>query len=460
MVDKTWFVLRVVIVLAAIVVAFVAPKRYAVGWSDGARLAAIESLAERGTFAIDGSIYTTVPPDTSRPLPFNPADAYLFQYGTQDRMFVNGNFYSHHPPVPLLFGAAVHKAWLMFGGTTAAERPDRFAKIIGVATTGLPFAIAVFFIAWLSSRGLKLPPRSSFALVAAFAIATVAPAYTRHVNAHIPLLAITAILCALCADMHATGLLSRFRAVALGTLGGVAYGFDSVIGPLTLLTVTVFVVWVMGWRRGVLVVLMALPWLVLHHGIGYAITGSWAPPATVPEHFRYPGSPFSPDDLTGVGFKHSPLGFCGYLYSLGFGERGFFPFNLPIYFAPIAAVLAFRDDRLNRPIVVGCVTVIAMSVLPYALTSNNLAGVCLSIRWFVPLLAPAFWMIGLLLQTRPGYLIELGILTVGGAIMLPAFFRLGPYDAVSIAYHPAVLQLTLYACLFSLAVRLVWFKMR
>ncbi len=48
-----------------------------------------------------------------------------------------------------------------------------------------------------------------------------------------------------------------------------------------------------------LFVLGALPWLVLHHALNYAIGGTFQPANANPEYFCWPGSPFSARNLTG-----------------------------------------------------------------------------------------------------------------------------------------------------------------
>ncbi len=54
-----------VVLAAAVVVAAVSAHPYAGGWNDGSRLATVESLVDRHTWAIDDSIFvnpSAVPP--------------------------------------------------------------------------------------------------------------------------------------------------------------------------------------------------------------------------------------------------------------------------------------------------------------------------------------------------------------------------------------------------------------
>ena len=62
--------LRLALPLAALLLAGLGVRPHAGGWNDGSRLAAAESLAERGTLAIDGSVY--VQPWSAAAPPFTP----------------------------------------------------------------------------------------------------------------------------------------------------------------------------------------------------------------------------------------------------------------------------------------------------------------------------------------------------------------------------------------------------
>src|SRR5262245_30744365 len=103
------------ILIAAIVVAAVGAEPFAGGWNDGSRLAAVESLGERGTFVIDDSLFVRVPSEPGRLSPY-PADRLDLQtHGTLDKLFINGHYYSDKSPVPTVVMAGLYRAWLIFG---------------------------------------------------------------------------------------------------------------------------------------------------------------------------------------------------------------------------------------------------------------------------------------------------------------------------------------------------------
>jgi hypothetical protein len=70
---------------------------------------------------------------------------------------------------------------------------------------------------------------------------------------------------------------------------------------------------------------------------------------------------------------------------------------------------------------------IAGTWLIYAATSNNYSGLCCSIRWFVPLLAPFYYLLAVFLKQRPEYSIDLLILSSWGLLMGLLMWSEGPW---------------------------------
>jgi hypothetical protein len=89
------------VLAVASIVAIASARSSAGGWNDGSRLATVESLVDRHTFAIDDSIFVQVPrpADPATALPYPRDDAALLQYGTRDKLFIKGHFYSDKSPL-------------------------------------------------------------------------------------------------------------------------------------------------------------------------------------------------------------------------------------------------------------------------------------------------------------------------------------------------------------------------
>ena len=395
---------EVAVVLLTTVVAVGSAMPYAGGWNDGSRLATAECVGERGTFVIDESIFVKVPADNP---PYPEHAPWLRKDGTADKLFIDGHFYSDKPPVLGLLMGGVYRAWLFVGGPTAAERPDLFCWFLTVFTSGVAYVVAVWcvfrlgVVVGLSGRTLTL-------FTPAFGVCTIAPTYAQHVNGHVVQLAVAAALC--------LALAGGRRFALAGFLAGFGYTLDLGIGP-GLLACTLAYCWhVGGLRMFLLALLCAAPWVGLHHALNYAIGGTVGPANAVPQYLMWPGSPFTEANMTG-GLKHDAAGFLLYGADMLFGKKGFLLHNLPLWLVPGSAVLlAWHRPRL-RPVVAFALSWPLLGWAAYAATSSNLSGMCCSVRWFVPFLAPGFWLIALALREFPRYRPDFAWLCGVGAVL-------------------------------------------
>jgi hypothetical protein len=419
------------VLLGAILLAVASALPYAGSWNDGSRLAAVESIADRGTLAIDDSLFVRVPADTIArgipPYPRHQRD--LLAHGTRDRLFIRGHFYSDKPYVVSFLMAGIYKVCRLFGLPPAAERPDLFCRVLTILTSGLAYVVAVWCVSLLTVR-VGLPPPVRLALTASFALSTVALPYTRHVNNHILHLGVTmALLLQLVglADEAISGSNSWRRPLLLGMLAGLAYNLDLGAGPVLLACLFPLIVYRCRRLGPVLLFLAALaPWLLAHHAINYAVGGVLKPMNAVAEYSDWPGSPFSKDNLTGF-FRHTPRTFVVYALSLLFGKHGFITHNLPLFLAMPAFVFLLRRRSPARPEIAFGAAWCAGTWLMYATFSNNSGGVCCSIRWFVPLLAPAYHALTLYLQQRPQQRLDFCILSLWGGLLGLAMWWHGPW---------------------------------
>jgi len=125
----------------AFAIAAIGAKPYAGSWNDGSRLATVESLLDRGTLAIEDSIFCQ--PAQSGMLPYDPEQPGLNAIGTYDKLFVRGRFYSDKPAVPSILMAAMYKPLMWLGVPSPGERPDVFCYLMTLLTSGLGYAVAV-----------------------------------------------------------------------------------------------------------------------------------------------------------------------------------------------------------------------------------------------------------------------------------------------------------------------------
>lgn len=424
-----WTVLVFVISLA---IAMVSARPYAGGWNDGSRLATVECLIDHGTLAIDRSIFVQVPPpdDSRTPSPYPPDEPDLLRNGTGDKLLIHGHYYSDKSPVPALWMAGVYHVWQWCTGATARQRPDSFCYWMTLCSSGLAYILAVYCMDQLGETlGLRLPLR--LALTTSFALATVALPYVRHVNNHILLLAVAAALfhgLARLAEEMKTGTAPLPRMLSLGWLVGLGYTMDLGAGPV-LVVCTLAVLAYRCPRPGPLgaFILAALPWLVLHHVVNYSVGGTLKPANAVPEYFDWPGCTFNAQNITGSWQHPTVLHFFLYAADMLLGKRGFLGHNVSLFLALPALLVLLRRRLVEWPELLLGGAWCGGTWLLYAATSNNSSGLCCSIRWFVPLLAPCYYVLGLLLREYPRMSWVFLILSGWGGVMAGLMWWQGPW---------------------------------
>jgi hypothetical protein len=454
------------ILTCALLIAFLSARPYAGGWNDGSRLATVETLVDGHTWRIDDSTYVHVP-ESSTSLPYDPAEPGLNKYGTLDKLFIDGHYYSDKSPVPALFLAGWYQLWQWGTGWTARNRPDAFCQAMTFLSSGLAYVLAVLCIYRLG-RPLRLPLPLRIVLTASFALATVAARYVEQVNNHILLLGVTAALVlklAWLVEETREGQRIWRRFAEVGTLAGLAYGIDLGVGPVLFLCTFILILSCsLRHRLGdvlraasprllvsvspcLVFSLAALPWLGLHHALNYSIGGTLAPANANPEYFRWPGSPFDAHNLTGS-WIHDGLGtFLLYATSMIAGKRGFFGHNLPLFLTIPAFAILLRRHRENRREVLWAGGCYVGTWLLYAATSNNSSGQCCSIRWFVPLLAPTYYVLALFLQRYPLFRVDFLILS-GWGLLLVLLMREGPWMKHVVPYFWLIQAAALCSCVF------------
>ena len=431
------------VVLVASVIAAVSARPYAGSWNDGSRLAAVESLVDYHTWAIDQSIFVRGTAVSHAASPYPASEPTLRTFGTQDKMWINGHFYSDKAPVPTLFLAMVYRAIQLVTGMTARDRPDRFCYWITLLSSGLAYVVSVYAIDRLAAvHGLVRSNR--IWLTASFALGTLALPYARQVNNHILLLAVCAALFLIISrKQNFAGL------VMIGSLAGLGYTLDSAIGTMLVLAIVPLSIARSRAAAAALVILSAaFPFFALHHYLNYIIGGTFLPANTHPEFFQWPGCSLTADSLTGKWQHHNLYEFISYAFDLLVGARGFFWHDLPLLLALAGTVWLLRRSIQERQEVWFAIGFSVSSWLIYAVLSNNLAGVCCSIRWFVPLLAPGYYILTLLLRYDPTAAGDLRILSIGGFILGAQMWREGPWMRRMVPEYWLIVGLTCLVWLF------------
>lgn len=426
MTERTARLGEVGLFLLALIVTVLGTLPYAGGWNDGSRLAAVESLAERGTLRIDESAFVVVP----APAPvYDPDEPGLALFGTRDKLYIDGHYYSDKSPVPTVLLAGVYKLWLTCGGPTISENPGTVIAFLTMISAGLPFLFAAWCLSRLGRR-FRLPPATRLLLLGCFLSATVALPYTRHINNGIMLLGVAMPLCVLLADLgtHPLGPWDRWgRPALIGLLAGLGYAIDLGVGPPLLVAVLGYAAYqTRSIPRMAVLGLGTLPFLGLHHVLNYAVGGTILPANAVLDYLQFPGSPFTERIATG-GLKHDPLGLVIYGLDLLVGKKGFLTHNWPLFLATLGALRVGWNYPQYRAALGFCLTWAGLTWMAYAATSTNLSGQCCSVRWFVPLIAPGFWALAIVLKEYPRFRPDLIWLTAVGTGMTALMWQGGPW---------------------------------
>jgi hypothetical protein len=442
-----------VLLAAALFIAALCARDYAGSWNDGSRLATVEALVDHQTFAIDRSIFVQVPPGgCPLPCPYRDPDHQLTRTGTCDKLWIHNHYYSDKSPVPALWLAGCYRLWQQATDVVARQQPAAFCKAMTLLSSGLAY-VACLLCLYRLTRLLQLPLELRFAFAGSLGLGTTLLPYACHVNNHILLLAVAMALTLHVAALSqecAAGLLRWQRVASLGLLAGLGYTIDLGTGPILLLaTAALVAVRCRRWRSLFHFCLAALPWLVLHHALNYSIGGTFRPANAVAEYFRWPGSPFDSHNLTGHWVHAGPGPFLLYAASMLFGKRGFVGHNLVLFLLLPGVVLLLRRRGREWPEVAWAGLCWGGAWLLYAATSNNSSGQCCSIRWFLPLLAPSYYLLALVVRDFPDRRRDFLLLSFWGAVLVIVGMREGPWMKHMATFFWQIQALALFSWVLS-----------
>jgi len=407
------------LIVIGLLIAVFSARPYAVGWNDGSRLAAVESLVDYHTWDIGRSIFIAVP---ARHSPYlDPA----FK-GSLDKMKVGDNWYSDKSPAVSLAMAGIYQGLQSLTGLEAKDQPQTFCYLMTLSTSGLAYVIAIVCIFGMAER-VGLPETQQWLVTASFGLATVVPAFARSVNSHILILAAVSGICLLIVRPPPAGAKLNGHVLLLGVLAGVAYAIEQAAGPVVLACTAALVIW--RYRSAALLMTYlagAAPAVLLHHALTFHIFGVLLPGNSYAEYFMWPSSPFSRDSLTGHWLHHDAGELLRYTAFMLVGDQGFLGHNLPAFLA-LAGIGCAWGARGRRDVVMFASAVLVATWLLCAATSDNFSGLAVTVRWFVPLLAPYYLVISLALASRPKLWLDLAVLSGVGVLLSVQLWEVGPF---------------------------------
>ncbi|MEO8682793.1 MAG: hypothetical protein ABI665_27340 [Vicinamibacterales bacterium] len=341
------------------------------------RLGTVESLVQRGTYQLDDSGFIT----------------------TLDKVFRNGHFYSHQPPLLSTLEAPIYAA-LHLPGLAFNNRTRELTVFLFVwLTNGL--ALALTIVVFISLLGLaQVPAPDRYVYGAVLPLGTWLLPYAVVANNH----GIAGLLLAVLIYL----LLSvEWR----GTTPAKCLGLGAVLGLLTaieILPVVSFLPFVglyllirrdmtsATWRAFAAGV--AAP-LLAHAAINIPITGDVIPAGFHHELFEYAGSAFTEPELTGSLKYGSLQQTIPYAWQALFAGKGYFTFAPVLLLGIIVGVTGWRWWQRARGVQLVLLAGVVTSLAAALLTTNNLGGGAVGFR-HATYLAPA--MLTLLLPVLAG----------------------------------------------------------
>ena len=322
------------------------------------RLGTVESLVERGTFALDDSTFVD----------------------TIDKIRRDGHFYSHQPPLLALIETPVYAALRITGMRFNNSGRLVMTYLFSLFTSGLALALTMVVLSRVFMlTGVDRHHAEMFGVL--LPLATWLLPYGLVANNHIVaglLLAASLLLMLYIEAGERTARVFFALGVVLGLL--VAVEIVPVVSfvPLTF----VFLVRMRNVTSRLWLACCAgllLP-LAAHTAANVRVTGDIIPAGFHHELFAYDGSSFDERTLTGT-LKHDSVDdAAGYAWTSLFAAKGFFTFAPILMLAVIAGAIEWRwwnRARAVRQLILGG---IVLSLGAAVLTTNNYGGEAVGFR--------------------------------------------------------------------------------
>jgi hypothetical protein len=391
-------------------------------WHEWSRMGTIDSLVERGTFELETSRF----------------------HGTGDKIFFNGHYYSHQPPLLPTIEAPVYWMLRRFGLQFWNSAPfDLAYYLFTVLTNGLAFALTVVLFDRL--LGLtNVPSRRRWIYALVLPLGTWLLPYAIVSNNHgisAMLLALVAYLLLLISMDGATSRRAGWLGAALGLMAAIEVVPLITLVPLVCLFVASrpdmraprpFSVFAIG----------VLAPLGAHAMLNLPLTGDLLPGGFHAELFNYPGSNFTSETLSGH-FNHESIGgFADYAWRALIAEKGYFTFA-PILIAGLA--VGFIEQKWWGRARAAYLVLLWASVASLAvslLMTNNFGGVAVGFRHVV-FICPA--LLALLaaalmnLQRRDRVALLMVDVVAGLSLASMLFFAVPkPWAELTLRHDPAI----------------------
>ncbi len=329
-------------------------------WNESTRLAAIESLVERGTWRIDASPYG---------------------HETGDKLLLDGHYYSDKPPLFAAIGALLYGP-MRYGlnATLAIEgcQPGTWCVYywLTVLMVGLPSALMAALFYRLAWRELG-SPGWAVGLTLLLCLGTPVWPYSLVFNHHLP----AAVALFICFYWLITPKQNRLRFFAAGVMAGLAVMLD--LTAIFLAAAMSLIVFKYSHKNIGLFIGGALIPAVATLIFNYQITGDFWLPYFSGQGYYYPGSPWD----TTVGGQHPPDNIPLYAFQSLIGPAGLLGYSPLLIFAGWGLLSRVRYKKQPLWLINVLILVGVSGQIIFVLTrTNNFGGDAYGQRFFLPLI--------------------------------------------------------------------------
>lgn len=337
----------VTVFLAALFLCALLTKPHSFSWNDASRLATAQALAQRGTFAIEGTAFAGI---------------------TLDKYRYRGRTYSDKSPL-LSIQAALVAALLGTVGLTLTPQHALAIYFVTLFTVGVWFALGVAYV-YALQRLLDVGPRAAVIAAVLSGIGTLALPYATVLVNHVP---------AGAAVIGAVYHLARARRagivhiVAAALFCFAAYAFDP--AAAVVIVAAAVLLWKQPRNHAAVFMLVLIPLIAAQLAFNVAVSGSPRPPVFNEKLWLEAGSPFRVRYVEQPFWQLTPAQIGRIAVMAIVGEKGVLPY-MPLVIPCIAGlVLLWRDGGIRgttaRAAALTCVAYYVLLVLYHDYGSVN-----------------------------------------------------------------------------------------
>jgi len=323
-------------------------------WSDGARMATIESIVEHGTFQIDNSYYIE----------------------TGDKFMYKGHYYSEKPPFLQIYSSIYYFIIYNLFNMTMKTHDAAVYFILTLLTIGVTSAIGlVYFYKIL----ILLKTKKEWALFLTLVAGTgtfVLP-YSTIFNNHIFSGALVVI-----SFYYLLRVKEKFyHAIIAGLLMSLAGGID--INAFLFIPFVMIILFKEPFKTKLAFALSAVPLTVVYFLFNYQISGSFMPPSMNAKLYDFEGSAFTKENLDGLSGKTNFKDLMNYAFNILIGFRGLFSYMPVLIFSVYAFIQIFKNRAIeNKRYYVYIGAISAVLILLTVFKTHDYGGNSFGARWY------------------------------------------------------------------------------